>query len=191
MYQNTTPDGPSYRIHEYTRNIIHMCVHYLHTNIVARHFNQLTRLSFLFFSNNWIAKFPTDEPLELARSIFQVQYHLKIIRIPVKNYLQIVILNLKSTILSHKLLYIAHLIRTSNRCMKIRISGNPDHENCIKIKVGIRSLITWFFPSVPMLLDLSPRDTTLLHKNRISFYSVHCQNRFPLNDFNILPFEFS
>lgn len=148
------------------------CVHYLYTNIVAGHFNQLTRLSFLFFSNNWIAEFPTDKPLELARSIFQVQYHLKIIRIHVKNYLKIVRLNLKSTILNHKVLHCilsSCLIRTSNRCMKMRISGNPDHENSFIIKVGIRSLITWFFPSVPMLLDLSPRDTTLLHKNRIFF----------------------
>lgn len=53
---------------------------YFYTYAISRSFNQLTGESFLLFQHNWIAKFPTDKPFELAHSIFQVKYHLKDIK---------------------------------------------------------------------------------------------------------------
>ena len=53
---------------------------YFYAYTIFRSFNQLTRKSFFLFQYNWIAKFPTDKPLELAHSIFQVKYHLKNIK---------------------------------------------------------------------------------------------------------------
>lgn len=51
---------------------------YLYANAISRVFYKLARQSSLFIFDYRITEFPADKPLELAHSIFQIEYHLLI-----------------------------------------------------------------------------------------------------------------